>query len=140
MTNEPDPRKCFSCGFETTDAIRRCPKCNRRLQTNQQLRMRGMALAVLGAGLSAGMAYLIWVIANIMRHPRGGPTSSFTGTPRDAAFILGILGVVLAFGVTSLSTGLWQMMFGRPNRLLSGAVLVLGLAAVVLAVLFGLQK
>jgi hypothetical protein len=85
------------------------------------------------------MAYLIWVIANIMRHPRGGPASSFNGTPRDAGFIFGILGVVLVFGITSMSTGLWQIAFGRPNRLLSISVLVLGLVAVVLSVLFRLQ-
>lgn len=46
---------------------------------------------------------------------------------------------VLVFGLMSLSTGLSQVMFGRPNRVLSGAVLVLGLVAVVLAVMFQLQ-
>jgi len=120
--------------------IRRCPQCNRGLQTNQQVRLRGMALVVLGGVLFVGMAYLIWVMANIMRHKVGGPTSSFTGTPRDAAFIFGILGVVLVFGFTSLSTGLWLVTFGRPNRLLSGAVLALGLVAVALSVLFWFQK
>ncbi len=139
MTTESAPRKCFSCGFETTSDMSRCPKCNRGLQTSQQVRVRGMALVVLGAGLSAGMAYLIWIIANIMRHPRGGPTSSFTGTPRDATLIFGILSVVLVFGATSLITGLWQVIFRRPNRLLSAAVLVLGLVRVVLVVLFHLK-
>jgi hypothetical protein len=118
----------------------RCPKCNRRLQNSQQLRVRGIALVVLGLCLSLGMAYLIWVMAITMRHKVGGPASSFTGTPRDAALIFGILGAVLVFGITSLSTGLWQIAFGRPNRLLSGAVLVLGLVTVVLAVVFSLQR
>ena len=136
---EADHRKCFSCGFETTSVMRRCPKCNRGLRTSQQVRLLGIALVVIGAGLSAGMAYLIWVIAIIMRNKRGGAASSFTGTPRDAAFIFAILGLVLALGVTSLSTGLWQVVFGRPNRLLSATVLVLGLVTVVLAILFGLQ-
>jgi hypothetical protein len=98
-----------------------------------------VALIVIGAGLSGGMAYLMWVIANIMRHTGGGASGSFTGTARDAAFIFGILGVVLVLGATSLGTGLWQVVFGRPNRLLSGVVLVLGLVTVVLAVLFQLQ-
>jgi hypothetical protein len=65
MTTEAAPRKCFKCGFETTSAIRRCPKCNRGLRTSRQVRLSGIALVVIGAGLSAGMAYLIWVIANI---------------------------------------------------------------------------
>lgn len=137
---EAAPRKCFSCGFESTAPVKRCPKCNRGLRTRQQIRATGIVLLVLGTGLSGGMAYLIWVIANIMRHKSNGSTSSFTGTPRDAAYIFGILGMVLVFGITSLSTGLWQIIIGRPNRLLSGAVLVLGLVLVVLAVVFGLQS
>jgi hypothetical protein len=139
MTTEAAPRKCFSCGFETTSAIRRCPECNRGLRTSQQVRVLGMVLVVIGAGLSAGMAYLIWIIANIMRNRGGGAASSFTGTPRDAAFIFGILGLVLAIGVTSVSTGLWQVIFGRPNRLLSMTALALGLVTVALAVLFQLK-
>jgi uncharacterized membrane protein len=99
----------------------------------------GMVLVVIGAGLSAGMAYLIWIIANIMRNRGGGAASSFTGTPRDAAFIFGSLGLVLAIGVTSVSTGLWQVIFGRPNRLLSMTALALGLVTVALAVLFQLK-
>jgi len=140
MMAEAPTRKCFSCGFETTDAISRCPKCNRRLQTTQQLRARGVALAVIGAGLSGGMAYLILVIGNIMRHKPGEQASSFTGTPQQATLIFGVLGAVLVFGIASLITGLWQIIFGRPNRLLSGAVLVLGLVIVVIAVMFSMQK
>jgi hypothetical protein len=102
------------------------------------VRLLGAALAVIGTGLTLGMAYFISVIAAAMRRPAGGAGGSFTGTPRDAAFIFAILGFVLAFGVTSVSTGVWQLVFGRPNRVLSGAVLALGVVAVALAIYFAL--
>ena len=101
--------------------------------------MTGMALVIIGAGLSAGMAYLILVIANIMRERGRGLTTAFTGTPREAGLIFGILGLVLVIGLTSMSTGLWQVIFGRPNRLLSMAVLVTGLVTVGLTVFFWFQ-
>ena len=139
MTTEVAPRKCFSCGFETTSAIRRCPQCNRGLRTVQQVRVTGMALVIIGAGLSAGMAYLTLVIANIMRERDRGLTTAFTGTPHEAGMIFGILGLVLVIGLTSMSAGLWQVIFGRSNRLLSMAVLVTGLVTVGLTVFFWFQ-
>ena len=139
MITEVAPRKCFSCGYETTSAIRRCPQCNRGLRTVQQVRVTGMALVIIGAGLSAGMAYLILVITNIMRERGRGLTTAFTGTPREAGMIFGILGLVLVIGITSLSAGLWQVIFGRPNRLLSMTVLVTGLVMVGLTVFFWFQ-
>jgi len=97
----------------------------------------GALLSIIGAGLSLGMAYLLVVVGQAMRPSAGG--GSFTGTPRDATYIYAILGAVLVFGITSMITGLWQVIVGRRSLLLSAVVLLMGLATVVLVVLFQLQ-
>jgi len=97
----------------------------------------GALLSIIGAGLSLGMAYLLVVVGQAMRPSAGG--GSFTGTPRDTTYFYAILGAVLVFGITSLITGVWQVIVGRRSLLLSAVVLLMGLATVVLVVLFQLQ-
>ena len=137
MTTAPSSYRCGSCGFEAPGQLARCPRCNRASPPSGRVRVVGALLSIIGAGLSLGMAYLLVVVGQAMRPSAGG--GSFTGTPRDATYITAILGAVLVFGITSLITGLWQVIVGRRSLLLSAVVLLVGLATVVLVVLFQLQ-
>ena len=40
----------------------------------------------------------------------------FSGTPVQARMVLAIFGAVLAFGLTALGYGLWQMFTGRRSK------------------------
>jgi hypothetical protein len=46
--------------------------------------------------------------------PSGG--TRFSGTPAKARIVLAIFGAVLAFGLTALGYGLWQMFTGRRSK------------------------
>lgn len=102
----------------------------------RSVRVAGVVLVVIGAGLTAGVGYLIAVISDAMRPGGAAGGTTFTGTPRDATFIYAILGCVVAFGVTSFVTGVWQIATGRRSLLLSALVLVLAIAAFALGLSF----
>jgi MFS family permease len=51
--------------------------------------------------------------------------SRFTGTPEQALVILGLFGLVIAFGVGSIASGLWQIATGRRNKWIFIAMLAL---------------
>ena len=136
MAAEPSSNRCGSCGVEVAGRPERCPSCHRRFVTSTQVRVSGVLLSVIGAALSVAMAYLLVVVAQAMRPSGSAARGAFTGTPRDATLIFAILGGVLALGVTSLVTGVWQVTVGRRSLLLSALVLVLGLVVAALAILF----
>jgi hypothetical protein len=64
-----------------------------------------------------------------------GRTTSFTGGPQDVALIVAIFGLVIAFGLASMAGGLWQIIYGKPNRkvmvamfLVAGVLVAIGWA------------
>jgi hypothetical protein len=46
--------------------------------------------------------------------PQGG--ERFTGTVEQGRFILGLFGLVIVFGLTSVVSGVWQIVTGRRNK------------------------
>lgn len=108
--------------------------------TSRQVRQRGIALIVLGIPLSGCMAYLLLWMASILHPEISRTSSSFTGTPGDAAFICGILGAIFVLGITSVITGVWQAVTGRANRALTLAIVAVGLLGMALAAIFYLKN
>jgi hypothetical protein len=51
-----------------------------------------------------------------------GETTRFTGGPQDVALIVAIFGLVICFGLASMAGGLWQIIYGKPNRLVMVAM------------------
>ena len=105
-------RKCYKCGYETTEVVRQCPKCGRRVLSTKQVRRLGWLQLLLGLFLSAFMGTIALSLAPIMLHPGRG----FTGTPQQALLILGLFGLVIVFGLSSIANGLWQIITGRRNK------------------------
>ena len=124
---------CYKCNFETVELLPLCPQCGGRLRTSTQVRRLGWVLAALGAFLTIFMGLITLVVAGIMSNS-GGPASSshYTGTPQQAELIFGLFGAVIAFGLTALTGGVWQIRYGKRNKKL--VFLLFGLA-VVLAIL-----
>lgn len=123
-----DLSKCWSCGLETYVFRSTCPRCGASLQSKRWSRRFGALLVVLGGALTAGLGWLILVLGPILRHPGediGG--TRFDGTPSQAMMVLGILSVVLMFGLATLGYGIFQVITGRRSKLVVRFMLALAL-------------
>jgi len=118
---------CYSCGHTTTEVTTQCPKCGRRLRTAKQVRFLGWLQLLIGLFLVGLMGTITYNLAPMMfpvTEVRGG-SAQFTGTPEQAQMILGLFGMVIAFGVGSIASGLWQIKTGRRNKWLFIIMVVL---------------
>jgi hypothetical protein len=117
---------CPKCDFETTETLAKCPQCGRRLQSKKKVRILGWVLVVLGLFLVIFMSGLGIMLASIIvQSDQPGATSRFTGGPQDILFIVAIFGFVIAFGLATIVGGAWQIWYGKPNRKLMVAMLLL---------------
>ncbi len=128
-TNPDDLSKCYNCGYETHKLRSHCPKCGTTLQSRRWSRRFGFCLVICGLIICGIMGYVLVELGPSLLNPgvsSGG--TRFTGTPAKARMILAIFAAVLAFGLTALGYGFWQMFTGRRSkRVIYFAV---GLAAV----------
>jgi MFS family permease len=88
-----------------------------------------------GLFLVALMGTITYNLAPLMlRAGERAGGARFTGTAEQAQLILGLFGLVIAFGLASMLSGLWHIKTGRRNKwiffLLLGLVAVLGLITV----------
>jgi hypothetical protein len=123
----PELSRCLSCDFETTEALTRCPKCGRRVRALKRTRWLGMIQVVLGGFLvlfMGGIWYLIWGI--VSQSGRPGATTRFTGTAEDIKIVYGLFAMVIAIGFGSIAGGVWQLRYGKPNKVI--VLVIVGLA------------
>jgi len=124
-----DLRKCYKCGYETGETVTKCPKCGRGLLSTKQVRQLGWVQVIIGLFLVVFMGIITFNLAPSMLEPGVPDTSGsrFTGTREQARIVLGLFGVIIVFGLTSIAGGLWQITFGTRNKwiLYFGVVLFL---------------
>jgi MFS family permease len=118
---------CYSCGHVTNEVVAKCPECGRRLRTAKQVRRLGWLQLVIGIFLVGLMGTITYNVAPLLLRPAGGAQGGarFTGTPEQASLILGLFGLVIAFGLGSILSGLWQIKTGRRNKWLLIAMVAL---------------
>lgn len=113
----PRVLSCAKCSFETSDVLARCPNCGGRLQSAKKVRILGGLLLVIGTILVLFMTGLgIYLGSIISNSTDPGATTRFTGGPQDVMFIVVIFGLVISFGLASIGAGIWQLIYGKPNR------------------------
>jgi len=92
------------------------------------IRGLGVFLVVVGISLLAFMSWLsLWMYNAIAHSGTSAAGSRFNGGPKDVAFIVFVCGLVMLIGLAATVAGSWQIIFGRQNKLIVAAVVVLGL-------------
>lgn len=126
-------RNCFKCNFEAVTQPTNCPRCRKtRLRTAGEIRLLGILLALLGTILLIMMSAIVVVYAALVRAPqKPGSNIKFTGTDLDIAVAFGFFAVVLAIGFFCTAAGVWQIIFGRRNRVLLWLGIALGLTLLI---------
>ncbi len=95
------------------------------MHTATSTRVRGGLLAIIGIFLIVFMGYLmIWAFAAFSNV--NGPGARFTGTREERLMIIGLFSTLIVFGLMSLGTGVWQLIIGRRNRVLTWVLLGIG--------------
>lgn len=118
---------CFKCNYQAVTELFHCPRCRKiRLRGATEIRWLGVLLTGIGAILMLMMAAISFVYASLVYAPHAhGSSVRFNGTQSDIVFAFGIFAAVIIVGFFTATAGVWQMIFGRRNRVL----LWLGLAA-----------
>ena len=134
-TDPEDLSKCYNCGYETHKLRSHCPKCGTTLQSRRWLRRFGLGLVICGAIICGIMGFIVLDIGPSLLNPGASSGGTrFTGTPAKARMILAIFGAVMAFGLTALGYGLWQMFTGRRSKRVIYFVVTLAALLLLLAV------
>jgi hypothetical protein len=133
-TNPEDLSKCYNCGYETHKLRSHCPKCGTTLQSRRWSRRFGLGLVLGGVIICGLMGYVLLDLGPSLMNPGASSGGTrFTGTPAKARMILAIFGAVLAFGLTALGYGLWQMITGGRSKLVIYFTIALAALLVLLA-------
>ncbi len=125
-TSEIIRRTCPKCGYIRETSETTCTDCGKPLQKVSTIRALGVLLVVLGTSLLVFMSWLsLWIYGTMANPSAAG--SHFNGTPKDMLFIIFAFGLVISISFAVTAGGLWQIIFGKRNKLIVFAVFVLGI-------------
>ena len=127
-------KECFKCGFRGETDESKCPKCGRVLRSSKNIRIRGIIQVVTGLFLIVMMAGLSIFIGGLLTNAAHDPSNAKKIADQGLAFtaIYGLFGVIALFGINAVAMGIWQIVFGRRNKIfiwIMFALLILILAA-----------
>jgi hypothetical protein len=120
-------RSCFKCQTEIETAETKCHRCGRRLESRTETRVRGSILIILGGFLIVFMGMISSWMINVIFYPQAANGAKFTGDENELLMIAGVFGFVFLFSIFAVITGLWQLIFGRRNRILVWMIIGLGI-------------
>jgi len=116
-SNPEDLSECWACGFTTHEFIAQCPKCGETMQSRRWSRRLGVALIVCGVIITTMMLVMLYLETPVMLNPGVEiDGSTFTGSAQMGLSVIALFSVLLAFGVTSLLYGAWQVKTGRRSK------------------------
>ena len=122
----PVRRTCPKCGYIRETGETNCADCGKPLQKVSTVRISGVLLVVMGTLLLGIMGWLSFWIYGTMSNA-GNSGSRFNGSPKDMLFIIFAFGLVISISFAAMAGGLWQIIFGKRNKLIVFAVFGLGI-------------
>ena len=141
ITQSPPVRRtCPKCGYIRATIEASCADCGKVLQKVSTVRVSGIFLVVMGTLLLGIMGWLsLWIYGAMS--PTGNPSGSrFNGSGSDALFIIFAFGLVISISLAVTAGGLWQIIFGRRNKLIVFAVFGFGIIFAVTGLAAAMQK
>lgn len=128
MTNSQSQairQTCPKCGYIRETAEKNCLECGKPLQKVSTIRTLGVILVVMGSALLGFMSWLsFWAYGTIANPSKNG--SHFNGDAKDLLFMMFVFGLVISIGIAATAGGIWQVIFGKRNKLIVIVVFVLG--------------
>lgn len=117
---------CPKCGDIRETAEKNCADCNKPLQKVSTVRAIGVMLVVMGTVLLGFMSWLsLWAYGTIANPTSSG--SHFNGSSKDMFFIIFVFALVMAISLGVTAGGIWQIIFGKRNKLIVFSVIGLGI-------------
>ena len=117
-------KSCYKCGCIRETSDKNCRDCGKVLESVTRIKITGAIQIILSSGLLAFMGWLaFWMLdANSNNHFHGGEN--------DVLFIVFVFALVASISFGTLVAGVWQIVFGRRNKFLMLAMIILGSAFV----------
>ncbi len=114
-------KSCYKCGYIRETAEKNCADCGKLLESVSRIKITGAIQIILGSVLLTFMGWLaFWMLnANSNNH--------FNGGANDVLFVIFIFGLIFSISIGVISAGIWQIVFGRRNKLLMFAMIGLGI-------------
>ena len=135
----PVRRTCPKCGYIRETAETNCADCGKVLQKVSTIRALGVFLVVMGTLLLGFMGWLsLWIYGAMSN--TGSSGSRFNGSGSDVLFIVFVFGLVISISLAATAGGLWQIIFGKRNKLIVFAVLGLGIIFAVTGLAVAINK
>ncbi len=129
-----DLNTCVKCGFQTYKYGSRCPGCGGSMSTRRWARRFGRILVIFGILISGVMGTVVYDTAPMLLHPGAEISGTrFSGTRVESLLVMGMFAIVLAFGLTALCYGIWQVRTGKRDRRVVFGILALWLVLLVIA-------
>ena len=124
-----------TCAHTVEGDLDTCPRCGGPMRAVRESRARGWMLLLIGLFLIGMMGAITWNMApSLMRPGEEIDGGTWTGTAEQARMVLGLFGLLIAFGFASSANGVFQIVTGRQSKIFT--VLGLAVAAGVLVIVY----
>lgn len=126
---------CTQCGYNADGVVAACPRCGAATQVKQEPRTRAVILILCGLVLIGIMGPItVAMLPSLLEAGKDIDGSSFNGTPEQAHMILGLFGIIIVFGLSSLAYGVFQFIYRRESK--AFIIFTLALVAVLIYVVY----
>lgn len=128
-------RNCYKCGYEGHTPLTQCQRCGYRLKSANEIRWLGVVLVLCGvflATVGGGLFILLGFVFTQAAQPGSIKVAKEMDDRSIFLIVVGVFALLIALGLTAIVAGIWQIFFGRRNKLL--VYLFLGLVVATFAV------
>lgn len=117
-------KSCYKCGYVRKTSDEKCGDCGKVLESVSRIKITGAIQIILGGCLLAFMGWLAFRMLN------ANSNNHFRGGANDVLFIVFVFALVASINLGVLVAGAWQIVFGKRNKYLMLAMIILGIAFV----------